>query len=111
MLMATAPTVPLNGTSTPFVGQQFEFVPEHAEIEIAIVADAVGVLATVYDQNDLVQQEGPVSVKAAGAPPVYPDDYHIVFDAAKADRLLLTLRNTTGANIPCRAYAKITPHV
>lgn len=111
MLMATSVSVGANSTATPFVGQQFEFVPEHAEIEIAVVAEAIGVLATIYDQNDLIQQEGVVSVKAVNAPPVYPDDYHIVFDAAKSDRLLCTLRNTTGAAIVVRTYAKISPHV
>jgi hypothetical protein len=109
--MSTRVTVPANGVSTPFVGQQFEFIPEHAEIEISLVAAATGVLSTIFIHNELVQQEGQVSIKAANVAPVYPDDYHLKFDAAARDRLLVSLRNTTGAAIDVFAYAIINPHV
>jgi len=110
-MMQVQTSVPANGTATPFGGLQYEFMHEPASIEIAIVAAATGVVATVYSGPDLLLQEGPTTIKAANTVPVYPDDYHLEDDAAAGDRLSVLLRNTTGGAIVVYTYCKITPHV
>jgi hypothetical protein len=108
-LIALRTTVLANATAFPLTGQQYEFMHEHCTVEIAVVAAATGILATVYSGPDLLQQEGQVTIKAANSAPVYPDDYHLEDDAAAGDRLSVQLRNTTGANIDVFTYIKITP--
>lgn len=110
MLIAERTTVPANGTSTPLAGKQFEFLAESSDVEVAIVAAATGVLATIFSGPDLIQQEGQTTIKAANTAPVYPDDYHLDFPGAGGDRLNVLLRNTTGAAIDVFTYIKITPH-
>jgi hypothetical protein len=107
-MIAERVTVAANGTSFPLNNKQYEFMHAHSRIEIALVAAATGVLATVYSGSDLLQQEGQVTIKAANTAPVYPDDYHLEDDALAGDRLSIQLRNTTGAGIDVFCYVKIT---
>jgi len=107
-LIAEITSVPANGLAFPLNNKQYEFMHAHSRVEIALVAEAIGIKATVYSGSDLLQQEGEVTVKAANAPPVYPDDYHMEDDAIAGDRLSVQLRNTTGAAINVRTYIKIT---
>ncbi len=101
-------SVAANSSATPLVGDQFEFVGRPALIEFGIVAEATGVVATVFSGADLLQQEGPVNQRAAGVPPTYPDDFMLNDVAGNGDRLSVQLRNTTGAAIIVRTTVKIT---
>lgn len=101
-------SIPAGGSATPLVGDQFEFIGQPAAIEFGIVAEATGVLATVYSGSDLLQQEGPVNIRAAGVPPTYPDDFVLQDVAGMGDRLSVQLRNTSGAAIIVRTMARIT---
>lgn len=108
-VMVITTTVPANGSATPLVGQQYEFLGFPASVAFGIVADAVGIVATVYSGSDLLQQEGPAVIRAAGALPVNPDDFYLTDVAAPGDRLSVQLRNTTGAGISTRVVVQITP--
>lgn len=98
-----------SGTANPLQGDQFEYLPFDAYVEIGIIADATGVLSTVYSGSDLLQDEGPVGIKAINLPPLYPDDYQLTDYAAAGDRLNIKLRDTSAAVRTVMTVVKITP--
>jgi len=104
-----AASLAASASATPLVGDQFEYLPFNAYVEIAITADAVGVVSTVFAGSDLLQQQAPVSQKAAPATPVYPDDYYITDHVLAGDRLGVNLTNTTAGAINYHVIARITP--
>jgi hypothetical protein len=99
----------VNGTANPLQGDQFEYLPFDAYVEVGIAADANGVLATVYSGSDLLQDEGPVTLKTINVPPVYPDDFMLTDYAAAGDRLNIKLRDTSGVARTVMTLVKITP--
>lgn len=102
-------TVAANGSATPLVGDQYEFLQQPMFVQFGIVADATGIVATVFSGSDLLQQEGPTVIRAAGAFPVFPDDFYLSDTAGVSDRLQVLLRNTTGAGIAVRVIVMLTP--
>lgn len=101
-------SVAANGSASPLVGDQYEFLKFDAYAEFAVVADAVGIVATVYSGSDLLQQEGPAIIRAAGAFPVDDQDFYLTDVCQAGDRLSVQLRNTTGAAIATRVVVKLT---
>lgn len=98
-----------NGVATPLSGSQYEFLPFPARVEFGICADATGVLATVASGPDILQEEGPVIVKAINVKPVYPDDFELDDEAASGDRLKVSVRDTSGAARVVFTTVRITP--
>lgn len=88
-------------------GSQYEFLPFDAVVEFGLVASAVGMNATVTSGTDILQQDQEIS--AANRLPIYPDDFVLTDVAAAGERLVVGLRNTTGAAITTFVVAKITP--
>lgn len=79
-------------TVFPLQGQQYEFLKWPARVQFAIVANAAGIVATVYSGSDLLQQRGPAVVKAT--PTVYPDDFFLDDAADAGERLSVELNET-----------------
>lgn len=98
-----------NGTAAPLSGEQYEFLPFDASVEVAIQADATGVLATVYSGSDVLQQEGPVQLGTINVQPKYPDDFALQDIAAAGERLSILLRDTSGAARTVMTVVKLTP--
>lgn len=96
-------------TATPLVGDQFEYLPFNAQVEIAVTADNSGVTATVFSGSDLLQQSAPVTQKAAPAVPVYPDDFMLVDVAQQGDRLSVQLANANAGTVNVNTIVRITP--
>jgi hypothetical protein len=96
-----------NGTANPLSGSQYEYLPFPAQVEIAVVADLTGVLATVSSGSDVLQEEGFVPFKTGT--PTYPDDYLLTDLAAAGDRLKVALRETTGVAKTVYTSVKLTP--
>jgi hypothetical protein len=96
-----------NGTANPLSGSQYEYLPFPANVEIAVIADATGVLMTVSSGSDVLMEEGFVPFKATA--PVYPDDYLLQDVAAAGDRLKVALRDTSGVARTVYTSVKITP--
>lgn len=100
--------IPANGQAFPLQGNQYEYLPFNALVEIAIIANAVGINATIYSGSDVLQQDGPTTVKATAA--VYPDDFMVSDVAAAGERLNVVLRETTGvATTDIETVVRITP--
>lgn len=91
-------TIPANATSVNLLaGLSYEFLSAPAHIVLGLVAAAVGLNGTFLVANGLtVVDDTPMS--NANRFPTIPDD--IMFeDDVPAGRLLLRVRNTTGAAI------------
>lgn len=93
----------------PLQGTQYEFLPFNARVEVAVVADAAGVNATVFSGSDILQQQGSVTIKAANAAPVYPDDFHLEDAALAGERIAVILNNTTAGAINVETIVKLSP--
>lgn len=98
-----------SATAFPLQGTQFETIPYNAGVEIAVQADATGVLATFLSGTDVVQQEGPVQLGTINVQPKYPDDYVITDVVAAGEHLGLQVRDTSGAARVVMTTIKLTP--
>lgn len=88
-------------------GTQYEFIDDPSQIEIGIVGEATGMLATCYMGHDLVQEESPVFVVAANGLPIYPD--HFFIREFMQGRLKVQLRNPTGGTIVTKTAIRANP--
>lgn len=85
-----------NSTALPLAGTQFEFPDSNAMIEMAIQADATGVLATIQEGSVVVQEESPVQLGTINVQPKYPDDFYVRFPVLAGERVKVALRDTSG---------------
>lgn len=108
-VMVKQTSIAAGATAQPLVGDQFEFVRTPSLCEFGMVAEATGMVATVFSGSDLLMQEGPVPIRAAGVPPTYPDDFILQDVAGNNDRLSVTYRNTSAGAIIVRTTIRITP--
>ena len=76
-------------------GNQFEFIPYDAHIEVLGSMSATGLSYSMYANNELLFSNVLPNIKAANNP-VYPDDLILAFDAAAGTRLVLSVTNSTG---------------
>lgn len=103
-------SVPANATVNLMANSQYEWLPWPALLELGLMANATGLQATIQSGSDVLSEEGLVPFNAtAGLYPKYPDDYHWSDEAAAGDRIKVNCRNTTGAAIPVRIVAKLSP--
>jgi hypothetical protein len=97
-----------NGTSFPLQGNQYEYLPFNAQVEFAVIANAAGILVTVYSGSDVLQQAGAATVKSTS--PVYPDDFLLADIAMAGERISVELRETAGvATTDIETVVRITP--
>lgn len=107
-IRVTTTNLAANAQAFPLQGNQYEFLPFNARVEFAIVANAAGIDVTVYSGSDVLQQNGPATVKTT--PPLYPDDFLLDDVAMAGERLNLILRETAGvATTDIETVVKITP--
>lgn len=92
-------------------GSIYEFMPFNAAISIGVLMPAgstIGdILATVNTGSDTLLEESPVNNKAGF--PVIPDDMDLQDVTGQGERLVIKLRNTTGAAIIVNLLVQITP--
>jgi hypothetical protein len=79
-------------------GNQFEFIPYDAHIEVLGSIAATGLTYSMYANNELLFSNVIPNIKT-GNNPVYPDDLILSFDAAAGTRLVLSITNATGGAI------------
>jgi hypothetical protein len=70
-------------------------------VDWSVVADATGILVALLNGVIQLAPEFAPAIKAAVFP-IWPDDYLTRFGVMPADRILLKVRNTTGAAIKIR---------
>lgn len=107
-------TVPASGVPIfPLQGDQYEYLPFPAKVQIAIVGDAlaaggIDVSATVYSGSDVLQMAGPIAVKSS-TNPVYPDDFLLDDVAGAGERLNIILTKSSAGTTPVDVAVVITP--
>ncbi len=109
MLTIVKKVVAAGASESLLVGSQVEFLPSSAQIEIALLTTADGVLASVTSGSDSLMEEAPIFVAAAGVPPRYPDDFLLSDVAAAGERLQVRARNTTAGPLTVTAAVRTTP--
>lgn len=95
-------TVAANSTNANLVsGSAFEFARVRQLVSIGLTAAATGCFATITSGADVILEESAVYIKTQF--PIIPDEmfYNDVMEAG--DRLVIRVRNTTGAGIVVRA--------
>jgi hypothetical protein len=99
-----------NGTASVMAGSSYEFVGFPALLEAGIQADATGVLAYFASGTDvLLEPDSPVQIGTINVSPKYPDDFYLRDAVAPGDRLVLNLRDTSGAQRIVMCAVKLTP--
>lgn len=88
-------------------GKTFEFCNHHCVLRIGINAAAVGVRATITVGEELVVDDQEIG--SLNRFPVDPDDFHFEVGGAPGDRIVIKLRNTTGAGIQYFLCVKDVP--
>lgn len=88
-------------------GSQYEFLPYHARIDIAINGSAAGLVADAYSGQDVLVER--MQVGAQNRFPVMPDDFTLSDIAAAGERLKVRVENPTGGALTHFTAVRITP--
>lgn len=108
----TRTTVAFGGAPVyPLQGDQYEYLPFPARVQFAIVGlNTAGIdsRATVYSGSDVLQQNGPITTKAALSV-VNPDDFMLDDVAGQGERLNVVLTNSGTVNDTVEVVCIITP--
>lgn len=108
MVMTDVTTVPANSTTANLLaGKIAEFLAEDSVIRLFISAAAVGVFATLLVGDSTVVDDQEVS--DSNRFPIKPDDLVDEGAGFEKDRIILRLRNSTGAGIVSKSRVEIEP--
>jgi hypothetical protein len=101
-------SVPLNGTvDNILAGSAFEFARTNALVSMGVSAAATGTFVTFNSGADVVAEEFEPAILTRY--PIIPDEMYFSDVAAAGDRLVIRVRNTTGAAIIVRVVCLVTP--
>jgi hypothetical protein len=101
-------SVPLNGTvDNILAGSAFEFARTNALVSMGVSAAATGTFVTFNSGADVVAEEFEPAILTRY--PIIPDEMYFSDVAAAGDRLVIRVRNTTGAAIVVRVVCQVTP--
>ena len=100
-------SIAAGATATPFQGRQYEFIPSGGMVAIGLLAEATGVVATVFLGGDLVLEEAPIPIGSANQVPVWPGHYLVQEQVYPGTRVKVQLRNTSGGTIVCKSVLRI----
>lgn len=90
-------------------GKLAEFLQERSKVTLSAIAQAVGVRLTLVIGGEVVLDDQEISARAAAISIVLPDDYIVEGAGFAGDRLILRVRNTTGAAIIVLTRVETTP--
>jgi len=97
-------------TIFPWQGNQYEFLPFDAQIEIALLADAGDTwLASVFSGSDVLMQSSQIDEKALATAIQFPEDYSLSDVAAGGERLGCSLTNNSVGVADVRTAVRILP--
>lgn len=100
-------TVPLNGTvDNALAGSAFEFARTNQLVSVGVAQAATGCFVTFNSGADVVAEEFPPPILTRY--PIIPDEMYFSDVAAAGDRLVIRIRNSTGANIIVRVVVQTT---
>lgn len=108
MIIQREVTVPLNGSVANLVaGSAFELPRRPVLVSIGVTAAATGVFITISTGSQLLLEESPAVIQTRF--PIQPDEMYYNDIMLSGDRLVISARNSTGANIIARVLATMQP--
>jgi len=111
-LIKTTTAVAAGATVFPWQGNQYEFLPFDAVIEVAIVENTAAaqrnVIGTVYSGTDVLMQEATLDYGAVTGL-AYPDDYSLQDVGGAGERLGCQLTNPDANAATVLTAVRITP--
>jgi len=90
-----------------FQGQVHEYVQQNSLIRVYATASAVALNLSVSNGTDIIVNDQ--EVNAQNRLPIRPDDLFTEFGALAGDRIVIDVRNTTGAAINSFLVVDIIP--
>ena len=87
-------------------GSAFEFLRSNAVVSIGLTGAAAGLVANIQSGADIVLEES--SIATSTDFPIIPDEMYYNDVGVGGDRLVIRVRNTTGAPVVVRAIVQIT---
>ena len=100
-------TVPANDSvDNALSGSAFEFLRRNAIVSMGVTAASSGIQVNIQSGADIIVEESTAAIKTTY--PTIPDDMYYNDVGAFGDRLVVRLRNTTGAGVVARVLAQIT---
>jgi hypothetical protein len=90
-------------------GKLDEFLKGNCSVALYANAEAVGLNVSLLIGSQVVVDDQEVANRAAGTAITKPDDFVIGTGGLHGDRLILRLRNTTGAAIITRTQVVVDP--
>lgn len=110
MIKTLDQAVAAGATIFPWQGNQYEFLPFDAQVEVALLADAGDAWdASVFSGSDVLLQNSRIDALALATPITYPDDYSLTDIAAAGERLGCALTNQSAGVADVRTQVRITP--
>lgn len=88
-------------------GKIYEFAPSNSIVTLSAAAAAVGMRVSLIIGNEVQIDDQEIS--GANRYPILPDDFVVRGAALRGDRIVLRLRNTTGAGITTNTALDIEP--
>jgi hypothetical protein len=108
MIISDSITVAANTRSANVLaGQQFEFLPSRASVQLRASSAATGIRADMNIGGEQLAVD--TLVPPTNRFPIAPDDTMLTTTGTKGERLFLTFRNTTGAGIVVQYVVEIMP--
>lgn len=100
-------SVPAGGTvENILAGSAFEFLRRNAVVSAGVTAAVTGTFVTLSSGGDIVLEESPSFVQTSF--PRVPDEMVYNDVGVQGDRLVIRLRNPTGAPVIMRALVQIS---
>lgn len=88
-------------------GSAFEFLRQNAVVSMGVTGQSAGLTVNIQSGADIVLEESDVFVKANY--PIIPDEMFYNDVGVQGDRLVIRIRNTTGAAIDARVIVIVSP--
>jgi len=107
-LLTDRQSVAANTTiANALTGKSLEFLQGPSAIEFGVNAAAVGLFYTILIGTEVIVEDQ--EANSQNRLPIYPDDFLANGVGIQGNRLVIKLRNSTGAAIIAFSAAKITP--
>lgn len=90
-------------------GKIDEFLREKSIVRLYALAEAVGANVSLIVGNEVIFDDQEIPARAVGTTITVPDDFVVEGAGLAGDRLILRLRNTTGAAIVVRTRLETAP--
>jgi len=90
-------------------GKLEEFLRAPSQITLHAIAQAVGVRISLVVGGEVALDDQEISARAGAIATIIPDDYVVSTAGFANDRLILRLRNTTGAAIVVNSRLETNP--